>query len=48
MSADLRALILKVAGDRLILLFRDAATELERKPLEFGSPYVVRGPPPAR
>ena len=41
-------LILKVAGDRLILLLRDAAAELERKPLAVGGAYIVRGPPPAR
>ena len=45
---ELTELILKVAGDRLIQLFKDAAAELERRPLECASPYVVLGPPPAR
>ena len=31
---ELTELILKVAGDRLIQLFKDAATELEQRPLE--------------
>jgi hypothetical protein len=45
---ELTELILKVAGDRLIQLFKDAAAELEQKPLEYRSPYVVLGPPSAR
>ena len=45
---EMTELILKVAGDRLIQLFRDAAAELERKPLAVGQAYIVRGPAPAR
>jgi hypothetical protein len=41
---EMTKVILKVAGDRLIQLFKDAAAELERKPLELGWAYVSRGP----
>ena len=45
---ELTELILKVAGDHLIQLFRDAAAELERMPLKYGDAYIVRGPAPTR
>jgi hypothetical protein len=41
---ELTEIIVKVAGDRLVELFRDAAAELEQRPLECRSPYVILGP----
>ena len=41
---ELTEIIVKVAGDRLIELFRNAASELVREPLEARSPYVVLMP----
>jgi hypothetical protein len=45
---EITELILNVAGDRLIQLFKDAAAELERRPLAVRGAYVLRRPRPAR
>ena len=41
-STLVATIIVKVAGDRLIELFRDAASELVREPLEALMPLVAR------